>query len=55
MPRRPREYSSTGIYHVMIRGNERKSIFNDDEDREKFSYILEQKKSKKEYDLYAFA
>lgn len=54
MPRKPREYSSTGIYHVMVRGNERKEIFHENEDRKRFLYILEQKKSKKEYDLYAY-
>ena len=41
MPRIAREKSSTGIYHVMIRGINRQSIFIDEEDNEKFLEILE--------------
>lgn len=41
--RSPRELSSTGIYHVMIRGNEKKNIFHDDKDRLKFLDILSKK------------
>lgn len=32
MGRKPREKSGTGIYHVMLRGNNRQDIFEDDED-----------------------
>ena len=32
MPRHSREQSGTGIYHVMLRGVNRQSIFEDDED-----------------------
>jgi len=32
--RKPREESSLGIYHVMLRGVNRQNIFEDDEDRE---------------------
>lgn len=32
MPRHSREQSATGIYHVMLRGVNRQSIFEDDED-----------------------
>ncbi|NLP31500.1 MAG: transposase, partial [Clostridiales bacterium] len=31
MPRAPREKSSTGVYHVMLRGINRQIIFEDDE------------------------
>lgn len=31
MPRKEREQSSTGIYHVMLRGINRQDIFEDDE------------------------
>lgn len=38
----------------MVRGNERKDIFHENEDRERFLYILELKKDNNEYDLYAY-
>ncbi|KUO51279.1 MAG: hypothetical protein APF76_17515 [Desulfitibacter sp. BRH_c19] len=40
MPRQPRSKSSTGVYHVMVRGVNRQNIFCDDEDRQKYLYIL---------------
>ena len=40
MPRYPRQYSKTGIYHIMLRGNERKDIFiNEDDKREIKEFI----------------
>lgn len=36
MARVAREKSSTGIYHIMLRGINRQSIFEDEEDRERF-------------------
>jgi len=45
MPRRARKQSPTGIYHVIMRGINRQSIFEDEEDRlkliEKFSKYRE--------------
>lgn len=35
MPRRAREQSPTGIYHVIMRGINRQSIFGDEQDRQK--------------------
>ena len=32
IPRKPRESSGTGIYHVMLRGINRQDIFDDTED-----------------------
>lgn len=40
MPRSIRKLSETKTYHVMIRGNERKDIFLDDEDKRKFIDVL---------------
>ncbi len=54
MPRTMRVKSSTGVYHVMVRGNEKKNIFSDDEDREKFISILEQKNPNNNWRIYAF-
>jgi REP element-mobilizing transposase RayT len=40
MPRHSREQSGTGIYHVMLRGVNRQSIFEDDEDNIRFISLL---------------
>ncbi|MDD2491542.1 MAG: transposase [Lutispora sp.] len=54
MPRRPRILSSTGIYHVMMRGINKGDLFADDRDREKFLEIIEVTSSLGEYDIYAY-
>ena len=40
MPRKSREISGTGIYHVMMRGTNRQNIFEDREDYLRFLSIL---------------
>lgn len=40
MPRKTRQKSKSGIYHVMLRGINRQNIFYDIEDNEKFIEIL---------------
>ena len=54
MPRIPRKFSKTGIYHIMLRGNERKDIFIDEEDKEKFIKIVFKKKTDKAFKLFAY-
>ena len=54
MPRPIRLKSETGIYHVMARGNRRKNIFHDDEDKNRFINILVQKKKDDRFTLLAF-
>lgn len=41
MPRTPRQYSSTGIYHIILRGVNRQNIFFDDIDHHKFLSVLD--------------
>jgi REP element-mobilizing transposase RayT len=36
MARRPRVEVVGGLYHVIARGNERKAVFHDDRDRERY-------------------
>jgi len=36
MPRHARELSNSGIYHIILRGINRQTIFNDDEDYQRF-------------------
>ncbi len=54
MPRYQRVISETGIYHVMLRGNERKNLFFDDEDRLRFLETLSIKKKEVGFILYAY-
>lgn len=42
MPRQARKKSSTGMYHVMLRGVNRQDLFHDDDDRYKFIDALMQ-------------
>jgi len=54
MPRIQRKRSETGYYHVMIRGNERRNIFYDEEDKNRFMEIIIYKKQKDNFYLPAF-
>lgn len=54
MPRRARQLSKTGIYHVMLRGNERRDIFLDDADKIAFIDYLYAKKTDEDCSLYAY-
>lgn len=54
MARQQREKSSTGVYHVMLRGINRDDIFLEDEDKVVFLNTLLLKKSKEEYVLHAY-
>lgn len=54
MPRQARQKSDSKIYHVMIRGNEKRRIFYDDTDKEKFIQILENKNRNRDFKLYGY-
>ncbi len=54
MPRTARQKSSTGIYHILLRGINRQTIFNDTEDREKFIEALKECKEKSGYKVYGY-
>ena len=54
MPRTARKKSVCGIYHIVLRGVNRQTVFYDDEDREVFLSRLKITKEKIDYDLYAF-
>ena len=54
MPRKAREQSSTNIYHVMIRGINRQTIFEDNEDRYVFMTELKRCKELSDFRLHAF-
>jgi len=52
MPRVRRLKSETGIYHVVLRGNNKQTIFEDDEENEMFLVTLEQYKKQRGYKLF---
>lgn len=54
MPRKPRKKSSTGIYHVMLRGINGQDIFKDDEDRQRFIQTIGEYKEVSKYEIYAY-
>ncbi|MCR5397189.1 MAG: transposase [Lachnospiraceae bacterium] len=54
MPRKARCKSSTGVYHVVIRGADRRVIFSDDEDNLRFLKVLIQVKKETDFMLYAY-
>jgi putative transposase len=54
MSRIQRIFSKSGIYHVMMRGNEKKNIFIDDEDKNKVLSLIENKKAENNFYLYAY-
>jgi len=55
MPRAPRVHVSDGIYHVVIRGDNREPVFVDDFDRQEYLRLLHSSKAKLEFLLYAYA
>ncbi len=54
MPRYPRKMSDSNTYHVMIRGNEKRKIFFDDEDRHQFLDTMGRMNVDNNYYLYAY-
>lgn len=54
MPRMGRILSASGIYHVMFRGNERKNVFQDEQDKVRFIDTLIAKKNEVKFNLYAY-
>ena len=54
MSRKPRKYGDTGIYHVILRGNNKQNLFYDDNDRFFFINRLIKYVDKSGIDLYAY-
>lgn len=52
--RKPRQYSKSGFYHVVIRGVNKQNIFYDDEDHKLFLKILEKYSLKYEIFIHAY-
>ncbi|AOT69959.1 transposase [Geosporobacter ferrireducens] len=54
MPRSARKKSKSGIYHIMLRGINQQSVFEAEEDYEKFINILNTYKKEIDYKIYAY-
>lgn len=54
MVREPRRKSYTGIYHIMLRGINRQTIFEDDVDKERLLETIERYKRKSGFKLYGY-
>jgi len=54
MARKPRQYGDTGIYHIIIRGNNQENLFYDNEDRIFMLQRLRKYVKQLEIDLYAY-
>lgn len=54
MPRQARQYSQSGIYHLILRGINKQVIFEDDEDRERFIWCLQFYKELSQYKVYGY-
>jgi len=54
MPRSAREISTTKVYHVILRGINKQQIFFDEEDYDKFLFILSEEKEKSGFKIHSF-
>ncbi len=54
MSRKARKKSESGIYHIIMRGINRQSIFEDTEDCERFILTMQRYKEKSRYEIYAY-
>jgi putative transposase len=54
MPRTARKKSKSGIYHIIMRGINRQTIFEDEEDYAQFLESLQRYKEKSDYQVYAY-
>ena len=54
MPRKPRNLSSTGIYHIILRSVNQHIIFEEDSDYQKFLFVLSDCIKKYDNKIYAY-
>lgn len=54
MPRTSRKKSNTGYYHIISRGNEKKSVFDTEEDKKQYLHVLKKKVDGLAFNLYAY-
>lgn len=54
MPREARKRSRTGIYHIVMRGINKQTIFEEDEDKMRFLEVLKKYKAISHYKLFSY-
>ncbi|MEW6183092.1 MAG: transposase [Bacillota bacterium] len=54
MPRHARVLSKTQTYHIMLRGNNRKDVFIDDEDKARIVAVISEKQGADRFTVYAY-
>ncbi len=54
MPRTAREKSQTGIYHIMLRGIDKRDLFLKESEYEKFIDYIQKARDKSEFTVYAY-
>jgi REP-associated tyrosine transposase len=54
MARKPRLHYPGALYHVILRGNRKQEIFNDDEDRCRFLLLLQEGTERYRHRVHAF-
>lgn len=54
MPRDARKKSRSGIYHIMLRGINRQTIFEVEEDKKRFLETLKTYKDKSKFEIYSY-
>jgi REP element-mobilizing transposase RayT len=54
MPREARRKSKTGIYHVMLRGINRQSIFQSEKDKSKFIFIVSEYRESEKFRVFGY-
>lgn len=54
MPRKARKKSRSGIYHIIMRGINKQTIFEDDEDKHRFLDTIKKYKKICEFELYSY-
>lgn len=54
MPRKPRQESKNGIYHVTNRGLERKAIFGQSRERTRMENLIRENREKYQVEIYAY-
>ncbi|MBU2699483.1 REP element-mobilizing transposase RayT [Sporomusaceae bacterium BoRhaA] len=55
MARKPRVHYEGAVYHVIARGNNRASIFETDEEKQKYLELIKDYKERYGFHLYAYA
>lgn len=54
MPRTSRKISQSAVYHIMLRGNNKEPVFQDEKDKEKICRLIMNLKDEKDFGLFSY-